>query len=297
MSAFLHLFSKTFLFLLLVCGVAVLPQTVAAEEVIITNPVKSSDDKRFDYPMALLRAAMERTVDHYGPFRIERYPTGMSRKRALQQLMSGNPNVFEAPTRLEWEASAIPIRIPIRKGLLGYRLLLIRDVDQDIFSGVNSIDDLKKYRMGGGAQWSTTMAVRRLGFTVYGGAEYEPLFSMLMGKRFDYFPRGVNEVFAEFDTRKAKFPTMRIEKTVALYLPLPTYFFVTPKRPDLAKRLTQGLLSMVDDGSLDKMFEAYHGPSIERANLKNRRIIELKNLNLTDETPFHRKDFWIDPKK
>lgn len=290
-SRFLHFFSVLALLSFLgVCGQAL------AFETIITNPIKSSNDKRFEYPLEILRVAMERTEDRYGPFEIRRFEKSMSRNRALRELVAGNLTVFEAATRQEWEAAAIPIRIPIRKGLLGYKLLLVRRSDQYKFASVKNSEDLKAFRVGGGQQWSSSLAMRRLGFEVYGGIEYEPLFAMLDGNRFDYFPRGVNEIFNEYDSRKEIFPNMVIEKKLSLYLPLPTYFFVSPLKPKLAQRVKEGLLSMVDDGTLDKMFIQYHQEALRRADLKSRTIISLKNYNLSDETPFHREEFWYHPK-
>jgi len=61
-----------------------------------------------------------------------------------------------------------------------------------------------------------------------------------------------------------------------LYLPQPTYFFVTPKRPELAKRLTIGLSALVDSGALGEIFTKYHGDNLRRTRLAGRRIIKLK---------------------
>lgn len=264
-------------------------------EVIITNPRNSALDKRFDYPFDVLCQALERTCPQDGDFEVRRYPEGLSRKRALAELELGAITAFSAPTRKEWEERAIPIRIPVRKGIMGYRLLMIRAADQPAFAKVASVGDLRKFRLGQGLQWSSAAAFRKQGFTVHGSAEYEALFAMLMHDRFDYFPRTLNEVFTEFDLRKEKFPDMRIEDTLAIHMPLPYYFFVTPKRPDLAKRIERGLQAMVEEGSLDKLFFAFHGGHIERARLKGRRILEIANPDLPPETPFERKEYWFDP--
>jgi hypothetical protein len=266
-----------------------------ALEIVVTNPQKSALDKRFDYPFEVLRQALERSRAQFGDFEMRRYPEGVSRKRALAELEIGTLTVFSAPTHKEWEARALPIRIPIRKGIMGYRLLLIRTADQDKFATINSVDDLRRFRLGQGLQWSSAAAFRANGFTVHGSTEYEALFSMLMHDRFDYFPRTLNEVFTEFNLRKVKFPDMRIENTIALHMPLPYYFFVTPKRPDLAKRLTGGLQAMVDDGSLDKLFYDFHGADIESAKLGQRRILNLPNPELPPETPLDRTVYWFNP--
>lgn len=283
-------------FLLVIVTLLAAPTApVYSSELIITNPKKSSLDKRFEYPMEVLRLALDRTKSDYGKAEIEPYPQGLSRKRALVELGRGNITVFSAPTRREWEEKALPVRIPIRKGLMGYRLFLIRAENQHMFSNISSVDELKKLSVGQGLQWSTTAALKKLGFSIDGSTDYESLFTMLMHNRFDYFPRAITEIFTEFDLRKEKYPDMEIEKSISLYLPLPYYFFVTPKRPDLVKRLEAGLRMMIKDGTLDTLFNAYHRQNIDRANLDKRQILRLKNPDLPPQTPFDQKEFWYQP--
>ncbi len=63
-----------------------------------------------------------------------------------------------------------------------------------------------------------------------GGTFYNKRAILLQKKKIkmDYFPRGVNEIFPEFYERSQNFPDMVIEPSMALYLPLPTYIFVSP---------------------------------------------------------------------
>ena len=268
---------------------------VSAKDVIVTNPQKSSLDKRFDHPIHLLNKALEITRREHGDFEVRPYPRKLARKRALRELELGYLSVFSAPTRIEWEQRAIPIRIPIRKGLMSYRIFLIRAADQKKFAAVRSIEALRRYRIGQGTQWSTAAALRKIGFTIHGTTEYEGLFTMLVKNRFDYFPRAISEIFTEFNLRTTRYPEMKIEETLALYLPLPYYYFVSPKRPDLAKRLETGLEALIANGEFDALFDSYYNDDIDRANLAGRRVFRLENKDLTAETPFHRKDYWYQP--
>lgn len=268
---------------------------VYATERIITNPAKSDGDKRFDYALEVLYEALDRTSSRYGAFELMRYDDPISRKRALRELQNGHIHIFLAPTRLSWEQAAIPVRIPIRKGILGYKLLLIRKENQGLFDAVKTQEDLQKLIAGAGAQWNIAAALRELDFKVAGGVEYESLFQMLNSQRFDFFPRGVNEIFQEIEGRKNLYPDLVVEGKLALYLPSPTYFFVSPQTPHLAERLEVGLQEMVEDGSLDQIFEAYHRRDLERANLGQRRIISLENKTLSDETPLMQTGLWFHP--
>ena len=119
--------------------------------------------------------------------------------------------MYVAATRNTWEERAIPIRIPIMKGLLSYRLLLINCRDMDRFAEIDSLDALKALKGGTGLQWTITEVHRRNGFTLVTGNDYEGLFAMLDSGRFDYYSRGINEIFTEYETRKERFPGMCIE--------------------------------------------------------------------------------------
>lgn len=73
----------------------------------------------------------------------------MSRKRSLRELLHGESvNVHSTPTRAAWEKHALPIYIPIQKGILGYRLLLINQEDLGKFKAIRDVGDLKKLRAG-----------------------------------------------------------------------------------------------------------------------------------------------------
>lgn len=74
--------------------------------------------------MALLTTALRKRELEFGPFQIK-FTGEMGRVRALRCLLNGGINVFDAPSQSEWEEKALTVRIPIKKGLVGYRLLLI----------------------------------------------------------------------------------------------------------------------------------------------------------------------------
>jgi ABC-type amino acid transport substrate-binding protein len=265
-------------------------------DAVLLHAPHSDKDVRHIYPNVLLTEALQKTVAEYGPYTIEESIVGMQRDRALQELLAGNNiNVMVAVTRDEWEKSTIPVRIPVLKGLLGYRLLLIKQENQYIFDKVEDVDGLKKLSAGLRQQWSTTEAMKGLGFRIVEGSSYEGLFWMLSRKRFDYFPRGVNEIFTELETHKAEFPDLAIEKGLALYLPSPSYFFVSPTTPRLAERIEKGLLLMIKDGTFDSIFNRFQGENIEKAGLEKRRVLWVDNPLLPAETPFDRKDFWYTP--
>ncbi|BBD09190.1 substrate-binding periplasmic protein [Desulfovibrio ferrophilus] len=267
----------------------------ALDEIVLT-PGFSAQDDRYAYPYAILKRALESTVVTDGGYTISYSPSAMSRKRALEELVQGKLlNVHIAATRPEWESEVLPVRIPVLKGLLGYRLFLVRCDSLTKFEHVQSLAELKSLRVGSGAQWTTTEVLRKAGFNVVAGTDYEGLFGMLDIGRFDYIPRGVNEIFLELNSRKERYPGLCVEPSLMLYFPTPSYFFVSPHFPKLAARIERGMERIIQSGEMDLIFEEYYGEAIARAELKRRMALTIDNDLLSRETPFDRHELWYRP--
>mgnify|MGYP000049338932 FL=1 len=270
-----------------------------AQELVVTyspSPV-SKDDKRFDYGINLLRQVLNKTSSSHGSFNM--FPAeGMNVGRAIEFLKSGETeavNVVWTTSSKKREDSLLPIRIPIRKGLLGYRIFLIKKEDQAKFAAIQTLEELKQLRVGQGHIWNDVKVFQGNGFEVVTGPSYEGLFRMLMEDRFDYFSRGINEAPEEYESRKNKFPNLFIEDSILLYYPWPKYFFTSKKNPALAERIELGLRMMIEDGSFERLFIKYHSKDIERVNLKNRKLFKMYNPLLPATTPFDQKELWFDP--
>jgi len=244
---------------------------------VVTSFEESTTDQRNAYPLALLSMALEKTEKDFGPYQLKKQFRMSSRDRGLLELEKGEiVNVLTVPTRPEWEQKALPIRISIHKDLLDYRVLLIDRTKQSMFSEIHTYEDLKQLRFGLMPQWTTTLILKDLGFKIVDSAYYEGLFGMLMRGRFDAFIRGLSEVYQELSIHKNEFPNLMIEPNLALHLPMPVYFFVSPKNPRLHRRIETGLRRMQADGSFEVLFDAYHEAKA-KDDLKNRRIIYIPN--------------------
>jgi len=282
------------------CVIAVfvflIPTATFGQELVLINAPLSEKDHRSEYPRKLLQIALTKTQPTHGKFIIEYAPV-MNWKRAKIMLEGGSSiHIIQAATSEDWERDLIPIRIPIMKGILGNRIFLIKKQAQAKFSAINSLREIKQLSAGLEPNWSISSIFKQTGFKVELGNSYEGLFGMLVSGRFDYFPRGINEAFDEYAYRKDKYPDLHIEETLLLNLPLPVYFFVTPKKPDLAERIELGLNMMIKDGSFDQLFYRFHKAMLEQIDVSNRKVFHTVNPNLTIETPFGRKELWLDLK-
>jgi hypothetical protein len=260
-------------------------------------PPESPDDTRQDYHYELVQAALDKTADSYGPALLEPGKNIINEWRQYKYLLHGDEGIdfMIKPTSIQSEKELTPVRIPLDKGLLGYRIFLIRKDKQEIFSRIKTIEGLKKKICGQGYDWGDVAIYKHNAITVKTGSVYEGLFEMLIKGRFDYFPRGILEVFPEQETRKEKFPQLHIEETIILHYPFVRYawFSKNEKGALLTKRVTQGMEKMIKDGTFDAIFYAYHKDIIDKADIKNRVLIKIKNPFIPDTVPFHRKELWF----
>ncbi len=255
-------------------------------------------DVRFDDLIELLRGALERTASDFGPYSLTPSERGMNEARYLVELSSEGKlvNVVWSSTSAQKEVQFLPIRIPLRKGLLGYRIALIAKSSQARIDQAKTLTDLKHFTIGQGNGWGDVDIYRANGFSVV-SAQYGNLFEMVDNGRFDLFPRGIGEIFPEFAQHGKDNANLAIEKNLLIYYPWPYYFFFNRQDEALKARVETGLRRMMKDGSFDAIFQKYNGAAIRLADLKNRRVIRITNHLLPKETPLNDATLWFDPSK
>lgn len=220
---------------------------------LIIPPIEKSAEAQVMYFYKLLELVLTKTAATDGPFSIEFYRDPISLERGLAELKSGHSiNLVWATSNQRREEDLLPVRISLLRELNNYRLLLIRDGEQEKFDRINSLDDLRQLRAGLGSQWPEVDILRANNLTVVTSLNYDSLFKMLAAKRFDYFPRGLYEVWNEAELHKDI--GLSIEKKLMIYYEMPFYFFVNKHDTKLANRLERGLHMALADGSFDKLF-------------------------------------------
>lgn len=265
----------------------------ASSEQILVNKPQSANDKRYEYPHTLLQKILDETEKDYEHSEVAHSAAVMSRDRMLLSLVGGDllHVVAEAPKK-EWLEKLLVVRIPIRKGIQGYRLFFVNKDDQAGLARISSLQEFMKYPTGSGVGWSTAKIMSDAGFEVVTGNNYDGLFDMLEKKRFLTLGRGVNEIRSEFATQMQRHPNLAIESTLAVHIPLPTYFFVSPKKPLLAKRIEEGLWKLIETGKFEEYFLSYHKNMIEETRLKERKVFSIPNPNLSDLDPLQDQRLW-----
>jgi hypothetical protein len=271
--------------------------SAAAETRVVTIAPETPSDRRFEDLLEILKGALDRTVPEYGAYVLEQAPIQMSAARAIEQLeRHGLINVAWSSTSVEREKKFLTIRIPLRKGLLGYRVCLISAQNQDRIDQVQTLADLRDLTVGQGTGWAD-IAIYNAEHIPVMTASYGGLFDMVSAKRFDLFPRGLSEVFREFATNGPRLPGLAIDRHLLLYYPWPYYFFFNRDDVRLKMRIEAGLKMMRADGSFDAIFHKYNDEWIAAADIKHRLIIRLNNPLLPPETPLDDPSLWYDPLK
>ena len=220
----------------------------------------------------------------------------MNQGRTLMETATGTGpvDVMWTMTDRQREASGLlPVRIPIDRGLLGWRLLLVRRAELAQWKQVRSLADLRQRLAGQGHDWPDTTILRANGLKVGTSSVYESLFRMLAAGRVDYFPRSILEVDAEL--AGGRHPELAIVPELMLHYPAATYLFVSPARPELAARLKAGLEAAIADGSLQRLHREHYGATLRAHPVPPQGVLRLNNPLLPAETPVQRRELWLQP--
>lgn len=275
--------------LLLSC--ALIAPVVSATSDFKTIRVNEAKDANGNYAMKMVRLALSKVERRY---EIQTFSESLTQSREFQILEEEGTDLAWAATKQDWEDKLLPIRICLYKGLLGYRIFLIHEGNQAKFDGINTLDDLRKIALGQGRTWSDSDILEANGLNVVRTTKYESLFYMLDGGRFDAFPRGVQEPWAEISSRPKL--ALTTEKRLMLSYKNPFYLFTNKKNVELAADLERGLNIAIADGSFDEVF--FSDPMVkavlENAHLDSRLVFDLHNPYLPSKTPVDRPELWLD---
>jgi hypothetical protein len=256
----------------------------------ITYPKASTDqDRRNDYPIKLLELALEQTgVRYVIQPSLQELPHG----KAVKQLRENREiNLIWSMTSDTRERELLPIRIPIYKGLIGWRVFIIHQDLQPQFYAIDSIQELANFRAIQGHDWPDTKILQANGFDVVTSSRYSELFSLLKEKQGGFFPRSVVEVGYELNSDLSG-GNLMLESDLGVQYPTAIYFFLNNRSKALKRLIESGLEKVIDDGQFDQLFLQQHQELLEALNVSQRRFFTLTNPFLPEETPLSRAALW-----
>lgn len=256
----------------------------------ITYPRPLDDsDARAQYPIALLKLALDKTGVNYELRPSDRI---LLTGKALRQLRENREvNVVWSMTDSQREKDLTAIRVPIAKGLIGLRVFVVNQEKAGKFENVMSLTDMRKLVPVQGEEWPDTKILQANGFNVFTVPEFREAYDMIKQGKGDFFPRSVMEVDAEL-AEEGRRSNLHLESEMALYYPTAMYYFVSSSNKTLARLIETGLYRAIDDGSFDALFESTYAPILEGLNMERRQIFTLENPLLPVETPLNDSRLW-----
>lgn len=249
----------------------------------ILYPWFEGEFKEDHYYLALLKLALENSKAEFGDYKLEKAVQPMFQKRAILEIQNNrNLDVIWTMTSKKRETELSPIRIPILRGLGGYRIFLIREEEQARFSKINTDEQLKQFLAGQGFDWPDSLILKDNNYRLITGPGHKTLFLMLQSSRFDYMPRALHEPWNEIKM----FNGLQVETSLALHYPSPYYFFVSNDKPKLKRRIELGLEIAEKNGSFKQLFDNHPVTKlmVTSAKLESRKIFELSNNFMSEET-------------
>jgi hypothetical protein len=256
----------------------------------ITYPRPIDDtDERTQYPIALLKLALDKTGVNYELRPSDRI---LLTGKAMRQLRENREvSVVWSMTDIQREKDLTAIRIPIAKGLIGLRVFAIQDQKRAKFTRVDSLADMRELIPIQGEDWPDTKILQANGFNVFTVPEFDKAYNFLSQGKGDFFPRSVIEITPELD-KLGKSASVSLEPSLAIYYPTAMYYFVSNNNKTLANLIETGLQRAIEDGSFDTLFQSTYMPILDEINMDKRTIFSIENPLLPDDTPLSNESLW-----
>jgi ABC-type amino acid transport substrate-binding protein len=240
---------------------------------------------RQNYELALLEACLYVTNQEYGSVNVRVNNTDYPNADDEGNIFASGVDILVtvAGNVKFQDKQKLVITQPLTKGLLGYRLLLVRDESLASFAQISKPQQLQALSIGIPQTWADAELFRHNQYKVVEKGTLDDLFSLLKKGTFDYVALGVNEIEEIFTQREVATLGISIEPSLMLYYDFPLVFYVTSTKPSLAQRVKDGLNKIVTNGEFEVLFEQYHGDVVKRLNLREREVFTLHNPALPAE--------------
>lgn len=195
-----------------------------------------------------------------------------------------------------------PVRYPIFRGLLGYRVFITNRETARKLKYKMPLEQLQQFHVIQGSGWGDADILKNSGFTsVSTLPDFENLFKVIELGRAELFPRSITEPYGELDSRchlTAQFvcrdKNMLVDDKLLLVYKFPMYFFVSPKRPDIKHYIENAFRKHYDEFLT---FFHKHPLVIESLKrLKGRTVYYLDDTRaLSPETKAVPSQYWHSP--
>ncbi|MFL0799014.1 MAG: transporter substrate-binding domain-containing protein [Agarilytica sp.] len=240
------------------------------------------------YPIELLRMALTKAQ---APYVLIPSFKSLPKNRALFRLKNREGiDVLWSDTNSHKEKDFYPIKIPIYKGLSGWRIPLVNKHRSIPTSQILSFDKLKQYSLIQGSDWPGRKVFEANHIVVHHAYEQASLYEMLGRNRGDMLFQSVVELSGQ--ENKHRYYGLKIDDNIAVRYPSAVYFFVHKDNHALAEAIQKGLFKSISDGSFDALFEKSLTPFLKSCHLDERTILDIDNPNVPEAMQLGDQALW-----
>lgn len=232
----------------------------------------------------VLMNAIYLTQDTHGILEIKSMHMNLgSTKRKVMEIKSARSfDIAPLPAMIQPDEELVMIPFPIHQGMFGVRVLIAHQDSIQALESCMTLDDLKRFTFGHGKDWSDTAILQHNQIPVVLGDSAQNLYHMLLKKRFDCFPRAIEEVNTE-KQRYGLIDTKPVE-SFYVYYPYIVCYFVSRENQAFADRLLEGLKQSFHDGSYQKILHYFYQEELVQVTQQKKRVIHLENPFLSEQS-------------
>ncbi len=241
-----------------------------------------------DYPIELLRMALAKAQ---APYVLVPSFKSLPKNRALFRLKNGEGiDVLWSDTSTHKEKDFYPIKIPIYKGLSGWRIPLVNKTRNLSTEQIGSFDKLRQYSLIQGSDWPGRKVFEANHIVVHHAYEQASLYEMLGKNRGDMLFQSVVELSGQENMHR--YYGLKIDDNIAVRYPSAVYFFVHKDNRALAEAIEKGLSESISDGSFDTLFDRSLTPFLKSCRLDERTILDIENPDVPEAMPLGVQALW-----
>lgn len=238
------------------------------------------------YNEAVIHLALEKSRPMFGDYEISYFEEKVSPPRArVETELNRSINVNIAGSWIGPYANKDKVNALCHahfQNLMGLRVLIIRNTDQEVFSKIALKQDLFKLKLVQDKTWPDGDILASNGFEVSGFIGMENLLRTLSNKRVDFLPLSILEAQNLLKNSLPTYPNLALSDDLMLFYPHPGCVYVSKQTPGIAERLDKGLTLAKQDGSLNLLFSSYFSQVENLVKSKRRLTFILKNPNLNE---------------
>jgi len=257
-----------------------LPTNTSTREPLIVKYVGNNLGLWESYYLELIDTALKSTANE-GLYRIDFVEESLSATRKREMLVAGNRINIDRITGFGSKNNShqglLRVKVPLMRGFHGFRIPLIRKELQARLNHVNSANELRQFSLGLGRGWEGYI-YKKENFTVIEAQDMSSLLKMLAAGRFDFIPLAATEIEDNYSIHNKPLAALAAENRLLIYMPMPIFFYVSEKTPELANRMERGLLIMEKEGKMKSIFDKYFAERLKKLHLSQRVIIEIPNF-------------------